>query len=57
MGYVMTNIKDLLKKVKDIDKKKIILKTKIKNLRKKRMKYFNKSLIITKKTIQKFYNF
>ena len=57
VGYVMTNIKDLLKKVKEIDKKKIILKTKIKNLRKKRIKYFNKSLIITKKTIQKFYNF
>ena len=57
MGYVMTNIKDLLKKVKEIDNKKIILKTKIKNLRKKRIKYFNKSLIITKKTIQKFYNF
>lgn len=53
----MTNIKDLLKKVKEIDNKKIILKTKIKNLRKKRIKYFNKSLIITKKTIQKFYNF
>ena len=57
VGYVMTNIKNLLKKVKEIDKKKIILKTKIKNLRKKRIKYFNKSLIITKKTIQKFYNF
>lgn len=57
VGYVMTNIKDLLKKVKEIDNKKIILKTKIKNLRKKRIKYFNKSLIITKKTIQKFYNF
>ena len=57
VGYVMTNIKDLLKKVKEIDKKKIILKTKIKDLRKKRIKYFNKSLIITKKTIQKFYNF
>jgi hypothetical protein len=35
VGYVMTNIKDLLKKVKEIDNKKIILKTKIKNLRKK----------------------
>ena len=57
VGYVVTNIKDLLKKVKEIDKKKIILKNKIKNLRKKRIKYFNKSLIITKKTIQKFYNF
>ena len=57
VGYVITNIKDLLKKVKEIDNKKIILKTKIKNLRKKRIKYFNKSLIITKKTIQKFYNF
>jgi hypothetical protein len=57
VGYIMTNIKDLLKKVKEIDKKKIILKTKIKNLRKKRIKYFNKSLITTKKTIQRFYNF
>ena len=57
VGYVMTNIKDLLKKVKEIDKKKIILKTKIKNLRKKRIKYFNKSLIITKKTIQNFITF
>ena len=57
VGYVMTNIKDLLKKVKEIDKKKIILKTKIKDLRKKRIKYFNKSLITTKKTIQRFYNF
>jgi hypothetical protein len=57
VGYVMTNIKNLLKKVKEIDKKKIILKTKIKNLRKKRIKYFNKSLITSKKTIQRFYNF
>ena len=57
VGYIMTNIKDLLKKVKEIDKKKIILKTKIKNLRKKRIKYFNKSLITSKKTIQRFYNF
>ena len=57
VGYVMTNIKDLLKKVREIDKKKIILKAKIKNLRKRRIKYFNKSLITTKKTIQRFYNF
>lgn len=56
VGYITTNIKDLLKKVKEVDRKKIILKAKIKNLRKKRIKHFNKSLITTKKIIEKFYN-
>jgi len=54
VGYVTTNIKDLLKNVKDIDNKKVVLKNKIKKLRKKRIKYFNKSLITTKKIIEKF---
>jgi len=53
VGYIVNNINDLYNKIIKIYKNKNILRTKIKNLRKKRIKYFNNSLRMTKNTIEK----
>ena len=53
IGYIVNNNNDLYKKIKKIIKNKTILKRKIKDLRKKRIRYFNNSLTMTKNTIKK----
>ena len=53
VGYIVNNINDLYNKIIKIYKNKTIFKTKIKNLRKKRIKYFNNSLRMTTNTIKK----
>ena len=53
IGYIVNNINSLYNRINRINKNKDILRSSIKDLRKKRIKFFNNSLRITKNTIEK----
>ena len=53
IGYIVSNFSELDKKLKIINKNKLIFKSRIKKLRKKRIIFFRNSLNRSKREISK----